>query len=407
MTEQPPKKTSPAWGATTKTIVGLTVAGLLVASIFYLRAMIGPLLLSMVITYLLHPLAAFLSRKTRLSWRWSVNIVFVLVVIVILGLSTAAGLAIVQQAQSLIRTLERVLSDLPSILDTIASQRFVFGPLEINPGNYLDADTLANQLINVAQPLLGRAGSLVTTFATGAANTATWFFFILLVSYFTLADTGEFPDAVNFINIPGHAEDIRRISRELGRIWNAFLRGQVTIILIATLTYTILWTSLGVRFSLALALVAGTARFVPYLGNAVTWLSLLTVTLFQSENYFGLTSVWFTVLVAVPTFFIDQVFDNIISPRILGRSLHINPGAVLVVALIAANFIGIVGIILAAPVLATIQLVGRYILRKLADQDPFPEPEIEVRPDTYRRAQKLFKRVQDWWNNRSQRKSVK
>ena len=404
MTEEPSPEKSPSWSSTTKTIVGLTVAGLLVASLFYLRAMIGPLLLSVVITYLLHPLVALFSRKTRISWRWSVNIIFLIVLIVILGLSTAAGLAIVQQAQSLIRTLERVLGDLPAILDSLASQRFVFGPIEINPGIYLDADTLANQLINIAQPVLGRAGTLVGTLATGAANTATWIFFILLVSYFTLADTGEFPDAANIINIPGYEEDIRRISRELGRIWNAFLRGQVTIILLATIVYTIIWTVLGVRYSLALAVVAGLARFIPYLGNAVTWISLLTVTFFQVSNYFGLDPMWFTILVGIPTFIVDQVFDNIISPRILGSSLHINPGSVLVVALISANFIGIIGIILAAPVLATVILIGRYILRKMADQEPWPDPEPDKNQPRSNTGRYFIKKTFTWLKSRKQTK---
>jgi predicted PurR-regulated permease PerM len=136
------------------------------------------------------------------------------------------------------------------------------------------------------------------------------------------------------------------------------------------------------------------ARFVPYLGNAVTWVLLLTVTIFQNGNYFGLTSLGFTILVAVPTFVVDQVFDNFVSPRILGESLHINPGAVLVVAIIAANFIGIIGIILAAPVLATAQLIGRYVIRKLLDLDPFPEPETRVglgQPRITRRFTALFR----------------
>jgi len=397
MISQSPDNSSPSWSSTTKIIVGLTTAGLLVALVFYMRGIIGPLLLSMVLTYLLHPLAAELSRRTPLSWRGSVNIVFILVLIILLSLSAAAGLAIVQQTQSLIRTFENILRDLPGLLDTLASQKFVFGPIEINPGSYLDADTLANQLINITQPVLGRAGTLVGTVATGAANTATWFFFILLVSYFTLADAGEFPDASKFINIPGYAFDIRRMSRELGHIWNAFLRGQVTIILLAVLVYTIIWTTLGVRYSLALAILAGLARFVPYLGNAITWISLLAVTMLQNTNYFGLDPIWFSVLVAVPTFITDQTFDNIVTPRILGRSLRINPGAVLVVAIISAALIGFIGLILAAPVLASVLLIGRYIIRKMADLDPWPEPEIDAIPKTSNLFQAILSLIKSWW----------
>ena len=47
----------------------------------------------------------------------------------------------------------------------------------------------------------------------------------------------------------------------------------------------------------------------------------------------------------------------------------------LVVALISAQLIGLVGLLLAAPVLATFKLVGRYALRKMFDQNPWPDPE--------------------------------
>ena len=396
-------KISPQWSSTTKIVVGLTVGGLVVATSFYLRAIIGPLLLMVVTAYLLHPLAAFLSNRTRLSWRAAVNIIYLLLVILLIGLSTAAGLAIVQQTQSLIRTLQRILSDLPLLLESMSSQAFSFGPFQINLKDYLDIDTLSSQLLGLVQPLLGQAGSLVGTVAGGAANIATWLFFVLLISYFSLADAGQFPDAINFINIPGYDEDVRRMSRELARIWNAFLRGQVTIVLLVIIAYTIIWTALGTRYSLALAVLAGLARFVPYVGQTITWIALVSVTLFQGNNYFGLEPLQYTLLIVIPTFIIDQIFDNFISPRIMGQSLRISPGAVLVVAIIAANLIGIIGLVLAAPVLASMQLISRYVLRKMLDQDPWPGLEMDVKSLPIEAGGRLLRRLRAWWRMRRNR----
>jgi predicted PurR-regulated permease PerM len=77
---------------------------------------------------------------------------------------------------------------------------------------------------------------------------------------------------------------------------------------------------------------------------------------------------------------INFIFDNYISPRFLGRTLDIHPAAVVVAALFMASLLGIVGIFLAAPVVATLKLIGIYIFRKMADLDPWPEPEEEFRP---------------------------
>ena len=46
---------------------------------------------------------------------------------------------------------------------------------------------------------------------------------------------------------------------------------------------------------------------------------------------------------------VDQIFDNLISPRILGHTLGVHPAAVLVAAIIAANLLGLVGVVLEGP----------------------------------------------------------
>jgi predicted PurR-regulated permease PerM len=163
----------------------------------------------------------------------------------------------------------------------------------------------------------------------------------------------------------------------LGRIWNAFLRGQIILFLLAVVVYSILLSALGLRYALGLALLAGLARFLPYIGPAINWIVLILVAYFQGFKLFGMTPLGYTLLVVALAFLVDLFFDNLLSPRIMADALKVHPAGVLVIALIAANLLGILGIIIAAPFLATLQLVGRYILRKMLDQDPWPEPEPE------------------------------
>jgi hypothetical protein len=59
----------------------------------------------------------------------------------------------------------------------------------------------------------------------------------------------------------------------------------------------------------------------------------------------------------------------------MARSLRVHPAAVLVTALIAANLLGILGVVIAAPFLASLTLLGRYVMRKMLDLDPWPAGE--------------------------------
>ena len=94
---------------------------------------------------------------------------------------------------------------------------------------------------------------------------------------------------------------------------------------------------------------------------------------------------------------VDQIIDSFVTPRILARTLKVHPAAVLVTALIAANLLGIMGVVIAAPTLATFTLLGRYTIRKMFDQDPFPPnasiPEVPIGRDwiaQFRRLQQLL-----------------
>lgn len=377
---------SPSWSSTAKLVVGLTFVAIIAALLIRFESLLGPLVLAFMLTYLLHPIVESLSKGTPLSWRMAVNLVFVILVIVLVSLFMATGFAVVQQLQSLLRVITRFVTDLPAMLAELSQQSYLIGPYRINMSEYLVQDnltTIANQVLSAVQPLLGQAGGLLATVASGTASTLGWGVFVVLVSYFLLADMTNMPRHLLSVEVPGFDADLRRLARELSVIWNAFLRGQMIIFTLTFLVFSMVLSTLGTRYFLALALLAGLARFVPYVGPSINWTVTALVAFFQAGNYLGLAPWQYTLVVIVCVIIIDQIFDNFISPRILGHTLGVHPAAVLVAAIIAANLLGLVGVVLAAPVLASSMLVGRYTLRKMLDIDPWPEQELSLLPVEY------------------------
>lgn len=371
-TTSPPP--SPVWNSGTKLIVGLTFVGILVALLIYFRSIIGPLLLAIILAYVLHPVAGFLHHKTRLNWRWAVNIVFVIFVLILLSILAVSGIAIVQQMQSLINVINTFTVGLPEFVEDISSRSYMIGPYQFGLSQ-TDLQSLTNQVLDTLQPVLGRFGSVLSSFAASALVTMGWILFVLVIAYFLLARTGEVTDEMINFDIPGYNDDIRRMNLEFRRIWNVFLRGQLIIFGLAIVLYSILLTTLGVRYALGIAIMAGVARFIPYVGPILVWIVTALVAFFQGSNYFGLETWIYVILVVGLCLILDAVLDNIVVPKFHGDTLGLHPAAVLVAALIAAQLIGFVGLVLAAPVLATMVLVSRYFLRKMLDQDPWPDSE--------------------------------
>jgi predicted PurR-regulated permease PerM len=392
-TPEPVPKSSPKWSSNTKLIVGLTIVAIFAILIQQLQKIIGPLILSFVLAFLLHPIATFLNKKFKIPWRLAVGLVFLIVVVVLVSVFTLAGIAVVQQIQSLIAAIQRFIAELPQIISNLSSRVYYLGPFQLDLSRF-DLTSITNQLLSSAQAVLGQVGGLVGTVASGTITTVGHVVFILLIAYFLLAEGGQVREDILRLDIPGYDKDIRRLGHALTNIWDAYLRSQVVIILLVIMAYYLLMTILGMRFSLGIALMAGIARLVPYLGPFIVWTITALLAFFQPSNYFNLQPWAYAVLVVGLALLLDQVFDQYIQPRLMGRSLGVHPAAILVAAIVAFQLLGIIGLVLAAPVLATVTLLFRYALRKLFDLDPWPEPEHKSR--VLLPHDRLFHRLRAW-----------
>jgi len=352
-----------------------------------------------------------MNHKLHVSWRGSVTVLYLILLVILIGSITIGGLTVVEQVQNLIRFLTKALEKLPEYINTMVENPFQIGPFTLDL-SLLDVNNLGQQILGVVEPVLSKAGTSVVTVASSAASFIGWIFFILLISYFILAESGGFR-LISF-SIPGYADDMQRIGIQLGRVWNAFLRGQITIVLITILVYTILLGSLGVKYYFGLALLAGLARFVPYVGPFIAWTSYGLVSYFQGSTFFGISPLIYAGVVVGTAWLIDLFMDNYVTPRLMSDALRVHPAAVMVSALVAFNLLGVIGVVLAAPVLATLKLFMNYIFAKMFDRNPWENmdtisPPLPITQTFHEYTGKLpviLKKVTGIFSRRSDRKKT-
>jgi predicted PurR-regulated permease PerM len=82
---------------------------------------------------------------------------------------------------------------------------------------------------------------------------------------------------------------------------------------------------------------------------------------------------WVFTLIVIGLHIIYQQFDlNYLLPRIVGRRVQLHPLVVILGVVAGALLAGVLGILLAAPMIATARVLGHYVFANLNDQDPFP-----------------------------------
>ena len=371
---EPHFTTSPHWSSTTKLLVGLVVVGIIAFLFIRFTSLITPLLMVFILAYLLHPVATMMSYWLRVSWKAAVNILYLIILILLIGSLTLGGVGLVAQVQSLIQLVQTIVADLPEYIQDLSGQVFQIGPFTLDMRT-LDLNAISTQLLSYVQPLLGRTGNLVTTIAGGAAEIFGWMFFVLIVSYFVMVESSGLQSDLIKVEVPGYNEDLRKLGSKLSTIWNSFLRGQIFIFAMSTVLYIFVLSLFGVRYAIGIAFLAGLAKFLPYIGPAITWVIMALVTYFQTPTPFGMEPLTYMLMVVITTTVIDWIIDNLVVPRIMAQTLRVHPAAVLVTALIAANLLGVLGVVIAAPFLASVMLLGRYTMRKMLDLNPWPPGE--------------------------------
>ena len=192
---------------------------------------------------------------------------------------------------------------------------------------------------NVFETLIGIFGGLVS-------------FFSVLVITFYISVEAEAIKRVVFFSVPRDYQQytmnlINAIQRKIG-LW---LRGQVILmIIIGAMTYIGL-SFIGIKYALVLALLAGLAEFIPFLGPVIAAIPAVFVAVVQSPLHLLLVIVVYVV--------IQQLENNIIVPKVMQRAVWLNPLVIIVVLLVGARFAGVVGAILAVPVATAISVIVR------------------------------------------------
>lgn len=381
-------------------MVGVLLILLAVLILYLIRSLLVPFFLALILAYLLHPLVTRLTERLRLSRGLSVLIVYVSLLLVVLSTTTGLGVAISQRVSQLALYIGELSELLPAQIESIATFKRDIGPWHVDLSR-INLEPVLTDLASIISPILSQTGNLLASIARATASAVTMVILVMVIGYYLLLDFRELEPSILDMVPVSYRGDFQWLMDETGRVWNAFLRGQAILAVVMFVVVALVLTGLGVRFPLALGLIAGLMEFIPVFGPFIATVGTVLVALFQSSNWWGLTPIGFGLLVFSVYFIIQQIESTIIFPRIIGQSLDLHPLAVLLSVLTGGMVAGLIGLLLAAPTVATLRLWLGYAYRKTVGLETWPTPVVSPIPKPKRALaiQRLLRR----WSARRNR----
>ena len=378
-----PEQESPLWGRNFKLVVASVIVVLLALLVWQFASLIRLVVIAAMLAFILNPLVVLIDERTPLKRGSIILLVYIGIAVAIIWALVALGFAAYAQLDNLLLQLPDYVNNISQSIETfITSSRplFSIGDFSLIPSQLPWAD-IQDRFLNMLSPLTSGGATFLGDFATATLG---WLGNLLFVFMISIYIANEFPKlgeyVANFATDPGYRHDAERLVRDFGRIWSAYLRGQVILGLVI---FVVVWLGLlllGVENALALGLVAGVLEFVPNLGPIISAIVAVVAAFFQSQNYLGLGPWELAAAVIILMLVVQQLENNLLVPRIVGQALDLHPLVVLVGVFMGASLAGILGAVLAAPVIASLKLLGSYTWRKMLDLPPFPKPEPEPPP---------------------------
>ncbi|MGB9594440.1 MAG: AI-2E family transporter, partial [Anaerolineae bacterium] len=350
------------WSDRTKQWVVAGIFILAALAFYQFRRILGPVALALILAYVLNPAVSFLHRRLRVPR----TLAALLVLLVLLGIIALVPIlvipALVDQVRGLNLSIQQVLDFAISLLK---------GPIVI-AGFTLDTTQLYDQVSASLQSLFSSLAASSVNLLLNIASGLAWFVLILVLAFWFVKDAPYIREKVMALAPVRYQRDMRLLLVQVVRVWQAFLQGQLILCLVVGVAVAITMTIVGLPYALLMGLIAGVLELIPNVGPTVAAVPAVLVALLRGSNYLPLSPFWFAVLVAGLYVLIQQVENNVLVPRIMGYSLNLHPLVVLLGVLMGASLAGVLGIFLAAPTLATLRVLGRYVYRKLLDEEPFP-----------------------------------
>jgi len=306
------------------------------ALVFAVRSLIVVSILALLLAYLLEPVVSWvqgqLPARSRSRGR-AIALVYVTATMLVLGAGYAIGPA-------LLRQLRRVSADAPRMVDRISRQGFPAGH-----GGMIES-------------MAKRAGDAAAT----AAGQMSWLLLVPVVTIFFLNNRAKVIDGI--VELFARRRDCAIVKRRIDTIDTVlaqYTRSQLIMVGLSVAFYSVTLALLGLPYPLALGLLSGGMELIPVVGWIVA-AAIVLVTGYLAHAHW----IWMAGLIGawklVETF--------VLSPRIMGDRLQLEPMTVIVAMMAGGQVGGLIGAVLSVPAAAVLHILWRERLASNAVGPP-------------------------------------
>ncbi len=190
-----------------------------------------------------------------------------------------------------------------------------------------------------------------------ALNTATGLFIAfssIVLSFFFLLNDSQIAESFTALFPARKRQTAQKLVAEITEVFGSYISGQVIVSAITGAVIAIATAIIGFKFSLIIGLISAVAYAIPILGMLIAELIAIPMCAPQGLGMI----VWVQVIM----FGMARISDNVLVPKIMGKSVGVSPIGAMFAVFAGGELFGIPGLILGIPAAALIKILWRYFM---------------------------------------------
>lgn len=319
-----------------------------------------PFVIAIILAYLLDPIVSFIQRK-GMSRGFGVAIVGLSFLIVFLLIGFLIVPRIADQAVNLARNFREYVNQAQSQVNgLLESHKTLLEKMHL-PTTAAD---LAKQFADQTKEATARSLGFVAAALSSVLSRILWIVIIPMTTLWVLRDLEYIKAKIIHLLPQAHKSRVVELAGAIGGVFAQYIRGMLAVALIFSIVAALVLTGFKLQYGLVIGAFAGLLYMVPYVGVAILAITTGIVALVQPPHSFAYAAILMGILI-VQSF---VVFDLFVTPKIVGRSVGVHPVISLFALALGARLFGVVGMVAAVPVAASLQVALGQIYPKIKDK---------------------------------------
>ena len=313
---------------------------------------VSPIFIGLLIAWLFEPLVTKLEKK-RIPRLVGCILVYVLLIGMLFGVSYLF-------LQSLLGQVKDFIGAAPSIFEDLTN--FALKLVEtVDPNGLVNINDLKHEITDViskfGMSIVSDIPKYIVSISKGVISGGLNFVLGLMIGFYLLFDIHKVNKAITRIIPKEWVEPYKDLSKRINTSLRSYVQGVLTIMLIVFITQTIGLTLAGLEAPIVFALFCALTDIIPYFGPYIGGIPAVIVG-FTISPITGIC-----VLIAI--IIVQLLENNFYQPLIMGHTMKLHPVTIMVGLLIFQHFFGILGMVIATPVIACLKVLTEFINEKL------------------------------------------